>query len=98
MGSAIYLVAASKKGISSNQLHRTLGVTFKTAWFMGHRIREAMRSGGLAPFGANGGIVESDETFIGLSPEAEVETRFAHKRKILSLIDRESGTCREFRC
>ena len=40
---AFYLVAGSKKGISANQLHRTLGVTLKTAWFMSHRIREAMR-------------------------------------------------------
>ena len=60
-----YLLCASKKGISSNQLHRTLGVTLKTAWFMSHRIREAMRSGDLAPFGSDGGIVEVDETFIG---------------------------------
>lgn len=62
---AMSLIAASKKGISSNQLHRTLGVTLKTAWFMSHRIREAMRSGDLSPFGSDGGIVEVDETFIG---------------------------------
>jgi len=50
---AMYLVAGSKKGISSNQLHRILGVTLKTAWFMSHRIREAMRAGDLAvPFGS----------------------------------------------
>ena len=48
---AIYLIAGSKKGISSNQLHRTLGVTLKTAWFLSHRIREAMREGDLTPFG-----------------------------------------------
>src|SRR5690606_17104120 len=46
---AFYLIAGSKKGISANQLHRTLGVTLKTAWFMGHRIREAMRTGSLVP-------------------------------------------------
>ena len=62
---AIVLMTASKKGISAHQLHRTLEVTYKTAWFMAHRIREAMRSGDLAPFGADGGIVEVDETFIG---------------------------------
>src|SRR5215218_8587787 len=62
---AMYLVAGSKKGISSNQLHRTLGVTVKTAWFMSHRIREAMRTGGLAPLGGDGGVVEVDETYIG---------------------------------
>ncbi len=59
---AIFLMTSSKKGISSNQLHRTLGITLKSAWFMSHRIREAMRSGDLTPFGSNGGIVESDET------------------------------------
>jgi transposase-like protein len=59
---AIYLYCASKKGFSANQLHRTLGVTLKTAWFMAHRIREAMREGTLAPFGTGGGDVEVDET------------------------------------
>ena len=58
-------MTASKKGISAHQLHRTLEVTYKTAWFMEHRILEAMRSGDLAPFGSDGGIVEVDETFIG---------------------------------
>jgi len=62
---AAHLLASSKKGISSNQLHRTLGVTLKTAWFMSHRIREAMRSGNLAPMGGAGEIVEIDETFSG---------------------------------
>lgn len=51
---AVALLTASKKGISSNQLHRTLGVTLKTAWFMSHRIREAMRSGNLSPLGSGG--------------------------------------------
>jgi transposase-like protein len=66
--SAIYLICASKKGISSNQLHRTLGISLKSAWFLSHRIREAMRSGDLTPFGANGGAVESDETFLWNEP------------------------------
>src|SRR5215510_6090555 len=65
---AIYLIASSKKGISSNQLHRTLGVTLKSAWFMSHRIREAMNDGGLEQFGGYGGDVEVDETFIGNNP------------------------------
>jgi transposase-like protein len=55
---AIHLICSSKKGMSANQLHRTLGVTLKTAWFMGHRIREALRDGSLAPMGGAGGIVE----------------------------------------
>jgi transposase-like protein len=91
---AITLIAASKKGISSNQLHRMLGITLKSAWFMSHRIREAMRSGDLTPFGAKGGIVESDETFLWTEPGKEVRKGYAHKRKILSLIDRESGCAR----
>ncbi len=62
---AIALLAASKKGISSNQLHRMLGVTLKSAWFMSHRIREAMRNGDLAPMGGGGGVVEVDETTQG---------------------------------
>ncbi len=91
---AIYLLAASKKGISSHQLHRTLGVTLKTAWFMGHRIREAMREGELAPFGSNGGTVEVDETFLGNEVGVPKRRGYAHKRKILSLVDRESGEAR----
>src|SRR5216684_7720953 len=58
---AVYLMNASKKGYSAHQLHRTLKVTYKTAWFMMHRIREAMRTGGLAPAGGAGAIVEIDE-------------------------------------
>ena len=93
---AMYMIAGSKKGISSNQLHRMLGVTLKTAWFMSHRIREAMRSGDMTSFGAGGGIVEIDETFIGhdknIKPAGEKKGRgYAHKHKVLSLIDRSTG-------
>ncbi len=89
---AIFLIASSKKGISSNQLHRTLVVTLKSAWFMGHRIREAMRSGGLAPMGQGGGSVEADETYLGRDPKKS-KPRFgpAEKNRILSLIDRTTG-------
>ena len=62
---AMHLLASSKKGIQRNQLQRTLGVTLKTAWFMSHRIREAMRVVGVEPMGGAGEIVEVDETFIG---------------------------------
>lgn len=96
---AIYLVSSSKKGISSNQLHRTLGVTLKTAWFMTHRIREAMRSGDMSPFGSNGGAVEVDETFIGRDfdkkPKGMKKGRgFHHKNKVLALVDRTTGQAR----
>ena len=91
---AIFLVASSKKGISANQLHRTLGITLKSAWFMGHRIREAMRTGVFARFGSDGGIVEVDETFIGRDPTKRFARGTNHKQKVLSLIDRESGQVR----
>jgi transposase-like protein len=60
---AMFLLCSSKKGISSNQLSRTLGVTLKTAWFMSHRIREAVRTVGVEPMGGAGEIVEINETF-----------------------------------
>jgi transposase-like protein len=88
---AIYLMCASKKGISSNQLHRTLGVTLKTAWFMSHRIREAMRDDTLGAFGAGGGVVEVDETFIGREPGKPVRRGVGHKMKVLTLVDRTTG-------
>lgn len=89
---AIFLIASSKKGISSNQLHRTLGVTLKTAWFMSHRIREAMNSTDAIPFGQGGGAVEIDETYIGNDRPREPGHRGGHhKRKVLSLIDRTTG-------
>lgn len=87
---AMYLIAGSKKGISSNQLHRTLGVTLKTAWFMSHRIREAMQTGGEL-FGSNGGAVEVDETYIGRKTGAVVKRGPTHKMRVVSLIDRETG-------
>ena len=98
---AIFLAARNKEGISSNQLHRSLGITLKSAWFMSHRIREAMRGGDLAPFGANGGVVEVDETYIGhdhtIKPKGEKRGRgFHHKNKVLSLVDRNSGQARSF--
>ncbi len=98
---AVYLMTASKKGISAHQLHRMLGVTYKSAWFLAHRIREAMRDGDLAPFGVGGGIVEVDETFIGhdreMKPKGEKKGRgYAHKHKVLSLVDRSTGRARCF--
>jgi transposase-like protein len=89
---AMYLIAGSKKGISSNQLHRTLGVTLKTAWFMSHRIREAMRSDNGDMFGVGGGIVEIDETFIGQDPDAP-KSRMAirNMNKVIALVDRSTG-------
>ncbi|MDJ0642542.1 MAG: IS1595 family transposase [Erythrobacter sp.] len=85
---AMYLIAGSKKGISSNQLHRILGVTLKTAWFMSHRIREAMSGDDGWPLGGLGKTVEADETFIGTEPGREVKKSFYHKMKVLALVER----------
>jgi transposase-like protein len=93
---AIHLLCSSKKGISSNQLHRTLGVTLKTAWFMSHRIREAMRSGSLAPMGGEGAVVEADETYIGRKDGTEkARGGYHHKRAVVSLVER-GGEARTF--
>lgn len=91
---AVYLVTSSKKGVSAHQLHRTLEITYKTAWFLLHRIREAMRSDDTAPFGGAGGIVEVDETFIGKLKGVEKRRAFHHKMKVLALVDRDSGKAR----
>ncbi len=93
---AIHLLCSSKKGISANQLHRTLGVTLKTAWFMGHRIREAMRAGTFEPMGGVGGIVESDETFIGRKEGSVKRRGHGHKNAVLSLVDRNAKQVRSF--
>src|SRR3954471_1650904 len=86
---AAHLLASSKKGISAHQLHRTLEVSYKTAWFMEHRLREAMREGPLAiPMGAGGKAVEADETFIGRKKGFPVRKGSAHKFKIMSLVER----------
>src|SRR5208337_3895852 len=93
---AIHLMVSSKKGVSAHQLHRTLEITYRSAWFLAHRIREAMRTGELAPMGGPGAIVEIDETFIG---KTEGETKraggYAHKQAVLSLVER-GGEVRSF--
>jgi hypothetical protein len=86
---AVHLMASSKKGISAHQLHRTLEITYKAAWFMAHRVREAMRAMGLEPLGGAGAIVESDETFIGHKKGVEMKAGGAgHKFPVLSLVER----------
>jgi len=101
----IFLLASSKKGISANQLHRTFGISLRSAWFMAHRLREAMRAGPLAPMGGDGGsgIVEIDETIFGRAAthpkgrrrkNAKI-TNAAHKNVILSLVER-GGSVRSY--
>ncbi|WP_324740283.1 IS1595 family transposase [Tsuneonella sp. CC-YZS046] len=91
---AVYLMTSSKKGVSAHQLHRMLEITYKSAWFLAHRIREAMASGDLTPFGGNGGAVEVDETFIGKLKGVPKRRAFHHKMKVLALVDRDSGQAR----
>jgi hypothetical protein len=93
---AFHLMCSSKKGISAHQLHRTLGVTYEAAWFMEHRIREAMRAGGVAALGGGGGIVKADETFIGRKKGARVRTGYGHKMVVMSLVER-GGKVRSFK-
>lgn len=93
---AVHLLCSSKKGISAHQLHRILEVQYKTAWFLAHRIREAMRSGDLAPMGGAGGIVEADETFIGRKEGSIKRRGHGHKNAVLSLVDRDSKQVRSF--
>jgi transposase-like protein len=92
---AIHLMASSKKGMSAHQLHRMLGVAYQTAWFMEHRIREAMRDGVLSPMGGGGGVVEIDETYIGRKDGFEVKQGAWHKNTILTLVERD-GRARSF--
>ena len=92
---AIHLMCTSKKGISTRQIQRMFVCSMKTAWFLTHRIREAMRSGELAPMGGAGGIVEIDETFFGNKEGFEVKRGAGHKNVILSLVER-GGEARSF--
>jgi len=91
---AIHLLCSSKKGISSHQLHRVLECTYKTAWFLSHRIREAMRSGELAPpMGGEGKTVEIDATYFG-SLKGLPKSGY-NKNVVLTLVER-GGTARSF--
>ncbi len=93
---ATHLMCASKKGISSKQLERMLGVTYKTAWFMSHRIREAMNITPTSQLGGDGGPVEVDETFWGNKGKQQPGARsYHHQMKIVSLVERD-GEKRSF--
>jgi transposase-like protein len=101
---AFRLMASSKKGMSAHQLHRTIKVTYKTAWFMAHRIREAMREEAPAKIGGEGNIVESDEAYWGPKDQDTTPTMRRRRRgrpgkgrkqAILSLVQR-GGASRSF--
>ena len=106
---AFHMGASSKKGFSAHQLHRELGCAYNTAWFLHHRVMEAMRRGGLEPpLGGEGKVVEADETYFGEIPEASRPTRKVsgrpfsadrqgtkNKRAIIALVER-GGIVRSF--
>jgi transposase-like protein len=91
-----HLLVSSKKGISAHQIHRMLGITYKTAWFMCHRLREAMKQDG-GPMGGPGCTVEADETYFGKDKNApHSRTPIRNMNKIVSLIDRATGRATSF--
>src|SRR5262245_33376415 len=104
---ALFLMTASKKGVSAHQVHRMLGVSYKSTWFMMHRLREAMRTGGLEPLGGEGKVVEADETYHGKvenprpskqrgdRPYKNKSRGPGDKRPILALVER-GGSVRTF--
>ena len=103
---ALFLMTASKKGVSAHQMHRMLDISYKSIWFMMHRLREAMRSGGLEPIGGRGKVVEADETYFGRAEELHVSPqrkgraytkrgKIFNNRPILALVER-GGSVRSF--
>ncbi len=98
---ASFLICSSKKGMSAHQLHRTIGVTYKTAWFMAHRLREAMKDGS-GPLGGSGKVVEMDETYVGgkeknkhASKRVKGNIGGTGKEMVFSLVER-GGKVRSF--
>jgi transposase-like protein len=104
---ALFLLTASKKGVSAHQVHRSLGISYKSSWFMMHRLREAMRSGGLLPpIGGADKTVEADETYFHTIPKAELMPKTGKRgrragvrrpghRAVLALVER-GGKARTF--
>jgi transposase-like protein len=97
---ALFLLVSSKKGISAHQVHRMLDISYKSTWFMMHRLREAMREGTLSPLGGGGGTVEIDETMIGRIQGAPkrgnaLKGRSPYRNTVLTLVER-GGAARSF--
>lgn len=97
---ALFLLTSSKKGMSSHQMHCMLGISYKSTWFMTHRLREAMRTGaGLPPMGGEGKIVEVDETFIGrldgMPKQPKGTGASSYKNTVMTLVER-GGSARSF--
>ena len=95
---ATHLVCSSKTAISAHQLHRMLGITYKSAWFLMHRIREAMGSTDTSPMGGPGGEVQVDETYTGnTSKRAKgYKKGHSHKQQIVALVEPSTGRAKTF--
>lgn len=91
---AFRLISSAKKGFSAHELHRDLGITYKSAWFLAHRIREAM-AGDDSPLGGPNGVVEADETYVGGKAKNRATRAPAPKKAVVALVDRE-GHARSF--
>ncbi|MCL6251850.1 IS1595 family transposase [Altererythrobacter sp. KTW20L] len=95
---ATHIMAASKKGMSAAQMARMIGVTYKTAWFLCHRIREAMEGANAADSGPMGGkneVVEADETYVGGKARNRATRKPAKKKAVVALVQRD-GKARSF--
>src|SRR5215212_2299097 len=97
---AAHMMNSGKNGVSAHEIHRALNVTYKTAWFMMHRLREAMVDATPSPMGSNGGNVQADEAYhLNTSPRAKGYIKGQSKRKraqILALVDEDTGSVRTF--
>ena len=91
---AFRLINGGKKGFSAHELHRALGITYKSAWFLAHRIREAM-SGDNSPLGGPDEVVEADETYVGGKAKNRATRAPAPKKAVVALVTRD-GMARSF--
>ena len=95
---AFHLMNSSKKGMSAHQMHRMLDITYKSAWFMCHRIRESMRDASPSPMGSNGGAVQADETYYGNTSKRAKGYKKGHSQKsgVVALVEQSTGKARAF--
>jgi len=92
----VHLIASSKKGISTHQIHRTMGVTLKTAWFMTMRVREAMKAVGYEPLGGPWRVVEGDETYVGGKAANRAHSKVIPQKQIVMTLVERGGAVRSF--
>jgi len=95
---AAHMINSGKKGVSAHQVHRTIGVTYKTAWFMMHRLREAMKDVFNGPMSGDGGTIEADETYYGNTSKRAKHYKKGHSQKmgVVGLVDPATGHARAF--